>query len=322
MANVTGENAEDVSSYMTAIWNNFDDGSKSLEYFADVITKLGAETAASSAEIANGLEKFAAVGSTIGLSYEYATAALTTIIDKTRQSEDVVGTALKTIFARIQGLKMGEETEDGLDLNKYSSALAQYGIEIFDANRNLRDMDEILDDMGEKWGMLNRAQKVGLAQTVAGIRQYNQLVSLMDNWDAMQKNLGRAMGASGSLDEQADIYAESWEAASNRVRASLEAIYSDMIDDEFFIDVYNQLADLIDGVDNFIDSIGGMKTVLLGLGTVVLSMAKTKIGPALQDLALNVKVMTGGAQAAYNKINDETINTIDGIKGSTNFDKI
>ena len=123
MANVTGENAAEVSSYMTAIWNNFDNGSKSLEYYSDVITALGAATAASSEEIAGGLEKFAAVGETVGLSYEYATAALTTIIDKTRQSEDVVGTALKTIFARIQGLQQGETAEDGVTLNKYSKAL-------------------------------------------------------------------------------------------------------------------------------------------------------------------------------------------------------
>jgi len=40
---------------MTAIWNNFDDGSKSLEYYADVITALGAATASSSAEISTGL---------------------------------------------------------------------------------------------------------------------------------------------------------------------------------------------------------------------------------------------------------------------------
>ena len=52
MANVTGESASDVSSYMTAIWNNFAKGSDNLEYFADVITALGAATAASSEEIA------------------------------------------------------------------------------------------------------------------------------------------------------------------------------------------------------------------------------------------------------------------------------
>jgi hypothetical protein len=40
---------------MTAIWNNFDDGTKSLEYYADAITALGASTASSSAEIAQGL---------------------------------------------------------------------------------------------------------------------------------------------------------------------------------------------------------------------------------------------------------------------------
>jgi hypothetical protein len=37
---------------MTAIWNNFYDGSKSLEYYSDAITALGAATASSSDEIA------------------------------------------------------------------------------------------------------------------------------------------------------------------------------------------------------------------------------------------------------------------------------
>jgi hypothetical protein len=37
---------------MTAIWNNFDNGTKSLEYYADVITALGAATASSTDEIA------------------------------------------------------------------------------------------------------------------------------------------------------------------------------------------------------------------------------------------------------------------------------
>ena len=69
---------------MTAIWNNFADGSHNLEYYADVITKLGATTAASSSEIAGGMEKFAAVADTVGLSYEYAAASLATIVATTR----------------------------------------------------------------------------------------------------------------------------------------------------------------------------------------------------------------------------------------------
>jgi TP901 family phage tail tape measure protein len=105
---------------LTAVWNNFYDGSKSLEYYADVMTALGAATASSTDEIAGGLNKFAAVGKTIGLSYEYAASALATITSNTRESEEVVGTALKTIFARIQGLNLGETLDDGTTLNKYS----------------------------------------------------------------------------------------------------------------------------------------------------------------------------------------------------------
>jgi TP901 family phage tail tape measure protein len=120
MANVTGEVAQDVSSYMTSIWNNFSDGSKELTHYADVITALGAATAASSEEIAEGLQKFSAVANTVGLSYEYATSALATVVAQTRESADTVGTAFKTIFARLESLSLGETLEDDTTLTKYS----------------------------------------------------------------------------------------------------------------------------------------------------------------------------------------------------------
>ena len=206
MANAAGQSAQIVSDQLTAVWNNFYDGSKSLEYYADVMTALGAATASSTDEIAGGLEKFAAVGETIGLSYEYAASALATITSNTRQSEEVVGTALKTIFARIQGLNLGETLEDGTTLNKYSQALEKVGISIFESNGEIKKMDSILDEMAAKWQTLAKDQQIALAQTVAGVRQYTQLVSLMDNWDAgdsdsMMANLATARGSSGALDE-------------------------------------------------------------------------------------------------------------------------
>ena len=62
-------------------------------------------------------------------------------------------------------------------------------------------MDIILSEMGEKWKTLSKDQQVALAQAVAGVRQYNQLVSLMDNWDIFEKNLQIAYSSAGSLDE-------------------------------------------------------------------------------------------------------------------------
>jgi hypothetical protein len=42
---------------------------------------------------------------------------------------------------------------------------------------------------------------MALAQTVAGVRQYNQFVALMDNWDYFQENLNSSLSSTGSLTE-------------------------------------------------------------------------------------------------------------------------
>lgn len=167
-ANVSRENLTTSSEYLTAIWNNFAKGSENLEYFADVIVALGAATASSSQEIATGLNKFAATAETVGLSYEYATSALATVTATTRQSADVVGTAFRTLFARIQDLELGKTLDDGTTLGKYAKAIDAIGVSIKDSNGELRNMDNVLSDIGERWSTLNKDEQVALAQGVAG----------------------------------------------------------------------------------------------------------------------------------------------------------
>ena len=306
MANVSGQSAEEVSDQMTAIWNNFYDGSKSLEYYADTITALGAATASSSEEISEGLEKFASVADTVGLSYEYATAALATVTATTRQSADIVGNAFKTLFARIEGLNLGETLDDGTTLNKYSEALMAVGINIKDTNGDLKDMDQILDELGSKWQTLSKDQQVALAQTVAGVRQYTQLIALMDNWDFFGENLEVARDATGTLQEQADIYAESWEAARNRVKAASEEIYGQLLNDDFFIDLNDALAKTLNLVSDFIKGIGGLKGVLLALGTIALGVFKNQIANGLQNVVYNLTMMTKAGQQKIFQLRNET----------------
>mgnify|MGYP001771569243 CR=1 FL=1 len=56
----------------------------------------------------------------------------------------------------MEGLKLGEVLDDGTDLNKYSAALLTVGVNIKKANGDLKDMDEILDELGDKWKLLGR----------------------------------------------------------------------------------------------------------------------------------------------------------------------
>ena len=277
-ANVLGDSADEVSNYLTAIWNNFAKGSENLEYFADVLAKLGAETASSAEEISQGLEKFAAVGETVGLSYEYAAAALTTVTDRTRQSADVVGTAFKTLFARLQGLKLGETLEDETDLNKYSKALAAVGIDIKDQTGNLKDMDDILDEMGSKWQTLSKDQQVALAQTVAGVRQYTQLVALMDNWDFFIKNVDRAKNATGALQEQQNIYMDSVEAHLNKIRIEAEKAYDILFDTKSVNNFYDAVSKVLELLNSFLGGLGGGLNTLSFFGLGATNLLSKQIG--------------------------------------------
>ena len=297
MANVAGTTAETASQQLTAIWNNFYDGSQSLEHYADVMVKLGAATASSSDEISEGIQKFAAVANTVGLSYEYAASALATVTAQTRESASVVGTAFRTLFSRIQGLNQGETLDDGTTLNKYSQALATVGVQIKDTNGELKGMDEILDDLGSRWNTLAQDQKIALAETVAGVRQWTQLIALMDNWDFFKENLAMAQDADGALEQQAEIYAESWEAARDRTKAAAEDIYDSLINPDFYIKVDDLITPLLSGTADVIDAMGGMNGVLAVSVLLINKVYGDKIAESLRESAVQIGFLTNQEQA-------------------------
>lgn len=296
MAKVTGDSVETVSSQLTAVWNNFDNGTKSLESYADVLAALGAATASSTSEISDGLQKFASIAETTGLSYEYAATALATVTAQTRQSADTVGTAFKTLFARIQGLQLGDTLDDGTTLNKYSQALAKVGIDIKAADGELKDMNSIFDEMGAKWKSLSSDTQVALAQSVAGVRQYTQLVALMDNWDQFKKNLSVAEGSEGTLDKQFNAYKDSIEAADKELQNVKESLYQDILNPKLLQGFKEALTDIFETISKIIENAGGIEEVLKFGGLMIATMLLPKLGVFLTQIKDHFMQITGLAQ--------------------------
>lgn len=262
LANVTGQSVQEIVNQMTAIWNNFDDGNHNLEYYEDVITALGATTASSSKEIAAGLEKFAAIGDTVGLSYEYAASALATVVATTRQSADTVGTAFKTIFARLQNLSLGKTLEDGVNLTKYTKALENIGVSVLDQNGHLKDMDSILEEIGAKWVTLDDEQKVALANTVGGVRQYQQFIALFDNFEFFKQNVTTALESAGTVTKQNEIYMESYEAKIKQIKATLDSIKFDMFIDKDFSKMLGSFDSFLVTTRVILKDFGGLNQIL------------------------------------------------------------
>lgn len=321
MSQVTHESAEQISSELTAIWNNFSDGTHTLEWYADAITALGAATASSSKEIAQGLQKFAAVADTVGLSYEYATAALATVVAETRQSADIVGTSFKTIFSRLEGLKLGETLDDGTDLNKYSAALLAVGVNIKKANGDLKDMDEILDELGENWKLLSKDQQVALAQTVGGVRQYQQFIALADNWSKVQKNIEIARESDGTLEKQQKIWSESFEAATKRVEEAKKQLYEDLVNDNALIKLNDIFSNLLYGIGNVIKSAGGIVPIIMMIIALLSNTLMPLVKNGINRLKDNIAVLSGAAQRSLRETQNLMRSELDSALNSSGLSK-
>lgn len=288
--------AKEMSEMLTAVWNSYQVGNDQLEHTVDIMAKLGAATASSMEEMATGMQKVAATANTVGVSMEQMSAMIATSASVTRQAPEQIGTAWNTILSRIGGLKLGETLEDGVDLNKYSKALETIGVKVLDATGELRSMGLVVDEIGAKWDTLTTAQKSALAQTVGGTRQYTQIMAFFENFDKYQANLTTAKNSNGALQQQQEIWAEGWEAASQRSRAAMEDLYNQLIDEKALIKLTDLFTTLTNGITSITKSFGGALNVISLVATTIVSSHIDTFSTRLMEIGNNIKTLFSGNQ--------------------------
>ena len=292
-ANAAGVATSEMADYLTAVWNSYGVAGAELERYVDIMAAIGAGTATSLEEISTSMEKVASVGAAVGVEFEQMSSIIATVSSVTRQSAESIGTSYKTIFARMADLKLGKADEDGIGLGQVSSQLAQVGVNILDETGNLRDMGVVLDELMTKWNNMNEATQQAVAIAVAGKRQYTNFLALMNNQSMYRSTLGIAEGAEGTLDQQAEIYAQSWEAASKRVKTSAQTIYDALINDETMIDALGFAENFLNSIGGIIKGLGGLSGVLTGLGSIATQVFSKQIAQGIDNFVFNVKSRFG-----------------------------
>jgi TP901 family phage tail tape measure protein len=74
---------------------------------------------------------------------------LATTISVTKQAPENVGTAFKTIFARISDIEAGTDSETSF--GEYTGQMAKLGFSVLDANGKLREMGDVVEEIGNNW---------------------------------------------------------------------------------------------------------------------------------------------------------------------------
>lgn len=301
-ANVTGQSGEAVSEQLTAIWNGYKVSAEEAEVYIDKVSAVAAATAADLEELSTGMSKVASAANAMGVDVDQLNAQLATIVSVTRQAPESVGTALKTIYARMSDLKIGGTDEDGLGLGDVSGTMESMGIEVLDATGNLRDMGNVIEDVAAKWDTWTEAQQTAMAQVMAGKRQYNNLVALFENWDMYTDALETSEGAAGTLAQQNEIYLESVEAHLQQLSTATEDAYDSMFNADSFKSLIDLGTGLVTIFGDFIDAIGGGGTAFTALGGIATRVMSKEISRGISDTITNFKNLKDNAQKAKEQL--------------------
>ena len=298
------------SEILTAVINSMglveqeaEDGRNAAQRVADVFLAVGDSAATSGQEIGEAMQKAAASAGAFGMDFEWLASYIATVSETTRQEARTIGTAFNTIIARLHQIKQkGFNEEDETKINDVAKALAKIDVALMDQYGEWRDMDVIFQEIGEKWGMLDGKTKSYIATTMAGVKQQNVFLALMNDLGKGIEGGSRAwelykiaMESAGTAEEKYTVYRDSVAAAQERLNIAQEKFYS-LMNSSIIKSWYDALAGVINMITKGAEATNGLNIiipVLIG-GVTALVLMFIKLASSI--------TAAGGAAAYFAKV--------------------
>lgn len=251
----------DATSYLISVLKGWKLEASEIQGVVDRLSAVDMAAAISAGDLAEAMSRASNSAQMAGTTLDRYIAYLTTITDVTQKSAASVGESMKTVYARYQNIAAGKfvaaeadiesenyNADEWANLNDVEKALGALGINIRDSVSSFRDFDDIMDEIASKWNTYTDVQKSGIATSLAGVRQRENLLTLFENWDAVEKFEEISTNAYGTAVEKMKSYTDSVEAAKNRITVALEKWVLALNQSDTLIWFYNAVADVSDNL--------------------------------------------------------------------------
>ena len=276
--------SEQASKVLTATLNGFQMSADQAGHISDVLTSIDLQSASDSSGIGEALSRTASMANNAGVSLEKTAAMIATIKDVTQQSDETIGTSVKSILSRMNNIKVGKFVDDetGEPLNDVEKVLNEVGISMRDVNGQFQDSEITIDSIAEKWDTFDKNTQKAISTAVAGTRQINSFISVMDNWDKVQSLTDAAFNSDGTAQKKfEENYMTSLEAKTNALKASMENLATTVVSD----DMYAGFLDGAKAVTDFVAQTDLLQASLAGLGAAGGAFALNWIGDMIQGFS-------------------------------------
>lgn len=265
-AKIANISAADSADYLTSAINAYQMSASQAMAVSDKFAALAASSASSYEELAIALSKVAAQAYAGGVEMDNLMGFLAKGIETTREAPENIGTAFKTIFARMSEIKsMGVTFEDGMDISRVDTALKAIGVELTNTQNELRDLDDVLMEVGANWNGLNKNQKAYVATALAGTRQQTRLIAVMENFDRTMELTQISSNSLGASLAQQSKYYDSIEYSMTKLTNAWQNFITNIVKSDFIITVTDILSTFIRTIDGAFAPIKGLVIAMAGL---------------------------------------------------------
>ena len=312
----------EASETLTSILNSYNLTANDAIKVTDKISQVAIVSAADFEEISTAIEKVASSAASAGLDLDHMMGYLAKMIETTREAPSNIGTALKTIVANFTQFKEDPSglTESGSDINKVDTALKSIGISLTDTYGEVRDLGDVLDELGQQWEHLTRSQKSYLATQIAGTRQQSRFYAMMNDYDRTLELIEESQDSAGKSTEQFTLYQDSLTGATARLQNESQKLYANITSEDGALKAwYNALTEIL----KIINKIGPGMTVAFGVvGTGALksflnkiNQVSNKIKNTLLDITSSESVTKAG-QGLTPSVSSQLQNSVYGATGT------
>ena len=291
LANVAAVSPDEATTGLTSIIKGFNLNVSDAEHVADVLVEVGQKYAVSASEMMEAYEKSGAALNATNTSFEKS-AGLIAAANAAVQDASVVGTALKTVSARIRGSKadldeLGESTDDLAEgFSKYADEIKSLtGFDIMLDDHTFKDLYDIMEGIAGVWDKLSDTQQARVAEILGGTRQLQVISSILGNWGDAAGAYETAMNSAGAATKANDIYMETATAHINQFKSAFAAMSQEIVNSSvltWFIDLGTHIVKIISGISKVVNAIAKFGNGIIPK-VVLLSTAIAKIGNVLQN---------------------------------------
>jgi len=252
----------------------------------DKFNEVGNNYAISSKGVGDALLRSAAAMHAANNSLD-ETIALATAANTVVQDPDKVGTTLKTVSMYLRAAKT-EAEEAGESTEGMATSVSELRDELMSLTKNKVDIQlddgtfkstyQILKELSGVWDELSDITQANILEMVGGKRNSNVVAALLDNFSVAENALETSANSAGSALEENEKVLDSIQGKINILKATFETLSMNVFDSALIkgvVDFLTLILEFINGVAKVIGALGGLKTVLLTVASV-LAIAKAE----------------------------------------------